>query len=545
MTSPLILFNRSSADRLAGLPPMSVTGTLPGYNFDVAYVGRLQINNAVGDCTVEVLPDSQLPDGYSVWVDNATHEVVVQFPAYTPAPVYVPVQNGDLELGSAGVLRGAGWEIGQFGVTTNGSWSARYMGGGQASILWPRAKVNPGDTITATIDLNHGPGDKGSVGGSVVLYFYDASGKLIQDSPGPGGGTWSRNGWITSSVTATAPAASKTVSAGASATRFRQNKPFYVDNARWNLVTTAGISSTQDLFVHVRVRDSAGRSADWSGWIYGSDTYYATNPIAGAWPWKLRANTNFIIGAAQEVAGAYTNNQGWWHGYIDSFRITKGVARYAVDSYPVPTSDFGDATSDPYYSNVVLLLRMNGANGSTSFVDEKGHAVTANGGAAISTTQSRFGGSSMYCDGVGTYLSVEMGPDADLGPGAWTMDAWVWMQDTANVPAQYNRAIFGYGPLSTSANDSVWFCPGNTWVYTQLETGNANQPSIVQNLAPYAQVGRFAFVSICWDGTSYWLHQDGKCIAGTQVLTYTSILRDYVDETGNVYVDEDSNTYQG
>lgn len=278
MTSPLILFNRSSADRLAGLPPLSVTGALPGYSFDVAYTGRLQINNAVGDCTVEILPDSQLPDGYSVWVDNATHEVVVQFPAYTPAPVYVPVQNGGMEEGPAGVSCGAGWKVGQYpGLgTITGLWSAAYTGAGQASITWPRERVKKGDTITASIDIRQGASDAGAVGGSVVLYFYDMYGSLIGDFPG--NGVWSGSGSSTaaSNVTASAPADGYAC-VGASATRKRQNKPLYVDNARWNLVTTAGIAGDVDIFLHVRVRDSAGRTADWSGWIAEKFVYYTSN----------------------------------------------------------------------------------------------------------------------------------------------------------------------------------------------------------------------------------------------------------------------------
>ena len=56
---------------------------------------------------------------------------------------------------------------------------------------------------------------------------------------------------------------------------------------------------------------------------------------------------------------------------------------------------------DPHWANVVSLLHFNGADGSTSFVDEKGLSWTAGGDVYISTTNSRFGGSAMYVDGVG------------------------------------------------------------------------------------------------------------------------------------------------
>lgn len=64
--------------------------------------------------------------------------------------------------------------------------------------------------------------------------------------------------------------------------------------------------------------------------------------------------------------------------------------------------------TDPDFASVALLLHMDGANGSASFTDSSGnaHAVTANGGAQISTAQSKFGGSSADFDAVDSYLSV-------------------------------------------------------------------------------------------------------------------------------------------
>ena len=41
---------------------------------------------------------------------------------------------------------------------------------------------------------------------------------------------------------------------------------------------------------------------------------------------------------------------------------------------------------DPYKDKVSLLLHSNGANGSTSFIDETGKTITAFGNAQISTT---------------------------------------------------------------------------------------------------------------------------------------------------------------
>jgi hypothetical protein len=70
---------------------------------------------------------------------------------------------------------------------------------------------------------------------------------------------------------------------------------------------------------------------------------------------------------------------------------------------------FSDYTkSDLNFNKISLLLKMDGANGSTSFIDSsKNNVPVLVRGAltAISTAQSKFGGSSGYFDGSGNYLT--------------------------------------------------------------------------------------------------------------------------------------------
>lgn len=77
------------------------------------------------------------------------------------------------------------------------------------------------------------------------------------------------------------------------------------------------------------------------------------------------------------------------------------------------------------FSNVVLLMHMDGSHGTTNFVDVKGKTVTANGNCAISTQSSRFGGSSAYFDGDGDYLEVAIGADFDVANIDFTIEAFI------------------------------------------------------------------------------------------------------------------------
>jgi hypothetical protein len=95
----------------------------------------------------------------------------------------------------------------------------------------------------------------------------------------------------------------------------------------------------------------------------------------------------------------------------------------------------GSKSNDPNYSSVSLLLNGNGTNGSTTFTDSSsyGHTVTANGNAQISTTQSKFGGASMYFDGSGDYIDCGTDSSYAMGSGDFTIEGWFYYLGTTNL----------------------------------------------------------------------------------------------------------------
>jgi hypothetical protein len=68
----------------------------------------------------------------------------------------------------------------------------------------------------------------------------------------------------------------------------------------------------------------------------------------------------------------------------------------------------GSTEGDVYFPQTKLLLPFDGANGATTTSDlsSSNQSVTFNGNAIISTAQSKFGGSSLYCAADGDYVSV-------------------------------------------------------------------------------------------------------------------------------------------
>jgi hypothetical protein len=68
-------------------------------------------------------------------------------------------------------------------------------------------------------------------------------------------------------------------------------------------------------------------------------------------------------GAGLVIGRAFMDSDGYYFkGWLDELRISKGVARWTSNFTP-PTSAY---TGD---SGTVLLLHMDGADGSTAFID--------------------------------------------------------------------------------------------------------------------------------------------------------------------------------
>lgn len=171
-------------------------------------------------------------------------------------------------------------------------------------------------------------------------------------------------------------------------------------------------------------------SDDKSVRFYLDGVGYATTPLAMNIPYD--ATSIVSIGRAS----GFSTWERYFNGYINDLRVTRGVARYITDFTPsidaVPTFPYQPegaiyGPGDSNYTSVVLLLHSEGFEGGTTFVDSgpAPKTFTAYGNAHISTTQSKFGGSSIYFDGSGDYLSTPTSTDFDFGTGDFTIECFI------------------------------------------------------------------------------------------------------------------------
>ena len=119
---------------------------------------------------------------------------------------------------------------------------------------------------------------------------------------------------------------------------------------------------------------------------------------------------------------------------------------------------------DPYWPYVTTLLRFNGTDASTTITDECGWVWTANGDAQLDTAQSKFGGSSLLCDGTGDYVSTPDNSLHEMALNDFTIEAWVRI---AAMPASGGYATIWNKRASVSAVET-WGCIENVSGTTYL-----------------------------------------------------------------------------
>ncbi len=96
----------------------------------------------------------------------------------------------------------------------------------------------------------------------------------------------------------------------------------------------------------------------------------------------------------------------------------------------------GTTVGDVYFPQTELLLPFDGANGATATSDlsDNNHSVTFAGNAQISTSLSKFGGSSCYFDGSGDYISTPSSSAFEFGTADFTIEFWARRTGTGTYP---------------------------------------------------------------------------------------------------------------
>lgn len=176
------------------------------------------------------------------------------------------------------------------------------------------------------------------------------------------------------------------------------------------------------------------------------------------------------------VLGIGGNNAGSTliKGYLSDVRIVKGTAVYTGNFNPssVPLTGI---------SNTTFLMHCNNAGIYDSSCNRNLETI---GNTQISTTQKKFGSSSIYFDGVGDIVTAPASNDFLLGLESFTLECWIYptFQSTTGQAIFTNRGTnatslwFGFPPdyfypvvyTSIGVLQSTISCSINTWNHVAL-----------------------------------------------------------------------------
>tara|TARA_R110000868_G_scaffold39812_1_gene138332 strand:- start:43 stop:1431 length:1389 start_codon:yes stop_codon:yes gene_type:complete len=252
---------------------------------------------------------------------------------------------------------------------------------------------------------------------------------------------------------------------------------------------------TTNSWNHIAVtRDGANLRAFKNGVQLG-----ATNTTLGS----------FAIDTASVNGGIYyigrtTDAASNFNGYISNLRIVKGTALY-TSTFTPPTAPLTAIASTS------LLLNMADAQAIDSAAKND---LTLYGNAKISSTQSKFGGTSMALDGTGDYLQV-LGTMPTLSAN-FTIEFWYY-QNTTRTYGSLFTTVYSYATanslrISTGANNNT----------LQAASGGAG---IVNSNTAFSNT-TWLYIALVRSGSTMTLYQNGVSV-GSATNTQSFISSDF------------------
>ncbi len=213
-------------------------------------------------------------------------------------------------------------------------------------------------------------------------------------------------------------------------------------------------------------------------------------------------STNYTVQPGTSyVASRYTANE-TFPGYFSGTRIVKGTAAYSGTTYTVPTAPLTAIT------NTTLLL--NYTNAGITDATAKNVLETV-GNAQISTTQSKFGGSSMYFDGTGDSLSAPSSVNYQFGSGNFTIEGWVNFSSVSG-----EKGIVSYFSNSPSnAGFTLRLSTGNSPSGLRFVASTGGGTDIILQSAWTPSTGTWYHFAVVRNGTTVTAYIDGTSIGST------------------------------
>jgi hypothetical protein len=238
---------------------------------------------------------------------------------------------------------------------------------------------------------------------------------------------------------------------------------------------------------------------------------------AGTIPSSINYTTGTVYIAASAAASATII------GYVSNLRVVKGTALYTGSTYTVPTAPFTNIT------NTSLLL--NFTNAGIYDAAAKNDLETV-GNAQVSTTQAKFGTTSMYFDGSGDRLYQPSNQNYNFGSGDFTIEFWAYPITQGGHGSSNNDCLIDFRDASSTAvaRGTLYIYLNGTGIYWYVNGANRITGGAISN-------NTWTHIALCRSSgnTKLFLNgtQSGSTYADTNVYLVSPIMiGEFNDGTG-------------
>jgi hypothetical protein len=285
---------------------------------------------------------------------------------------------------------------------------------------------------------------------------------------------------------------------------------FYTNSADRITGTTSLLAST---WYHVALSRSGTATKLFLNGIQEGSTYTDSN--------------NYTNGTSRPlIGGDGYNASSVLNGYLSGVRIVKGTAVYTGNFTPpslLPITNDGSTSAAAYpsttnvntsFASSATSLLLNFTNAGIYDATSKNDLETV-GNAQISTTQSKFGGSSMSFDGNGDWLAAPTSILPQFGTGDFTIEFW-WYPNSLATAQQ----------IISNTNDSGVTGSGEFVITYNTSLGlrfyiNAGAADIQQGSTTGWTTGQWYYVAAVRSGNTLTLYRNGSSIASGSVTGLT------------------------
>ena len=227
--------------------------------------------------------------------------------------------------------------------------------------------------------------------------------------------------------------------------------------------------------------------------------YQGGTQLTSAVSFNTMSSEKTLFVSGTNYIGSWNTSSNFLNGHMDEIRISNNV-RYTTGFTPSTTAFVNDA-------NTVLLIHADGTDASTVFRDDNGarsqQGLISNGSAAISTTQSKFGGTSLYLNGTNQFLTSPNASNTAFTTEDFTVEGWIYpISSTGNFVTNLQNGTNNGWQFSHWTTGRLLFCNNSSAGTPGIDVRFSSDNAFTLNA--------WNHIAVCRTGTTLTMYSNGN-----------------------------------